>query len=121
MLIVVKSIAILMMACGTVYLVKPEIMRQVMRIIRKEHWLYIGTVVNLLVAIIFFLAAGKAAWPWFMILLGTIALIKGSLIFVLGPQKIVIKLEKLAEKKDKDLRIMALISLIIGVIIIYIT
>lgn len=119
MITVVKFIAILMVACGAIYLVKPEIMRQVTRIMAKENRLYIGSILNLFIGIIFLFSARQCVWPWFIVLLGLISLLKGSLVFMIGTKKIILKLERLTQVPDKILRIMALIYLTLGIILIY--
>ena len=119
MVALVKFIGIVMVVAGAIYLVQPEVMKKVMFFWIKGKWIYLGGVLSILIGIIFLLVARRCTLPGFVFLMGILSLIKGAVAFALGPKKIVPLIEKLSEGSLATLRILAAISLGLGVLLIY--
>ena len=84
----------------------------------EENHLYLGGLLNVLLGIVFLLAAFKCRIPWLVVLFGAVSLVKGVLLFVLGRQKVVSWAEKLAKRPSKTLRSFAIMALIFGFLLI---
>jgi uncharacterized protein YjeT (DUF2065 family) len=119
MVALVKLTGIAMVVMGVIYFVKPGVMKKYMRYWMEEKKLYMGAVLNLVIGLIFLIAASNCLWPAFVRLIGVISLIKGIMIFYPGPKKIIPMMEALSNKRNKTLRGFAVLALIIGILVIY--
>ena len=115
----VKLLAIAMIVLGVIYVLKPSVMKKVLQFWTKSKRPYFGGVYSLLFGFIFLLASRECASPLSLIIIGILALAKGIAIFVLGPKKVAAKLDEMIKKPVKTLRIFALVTIGIGVLIIY--
>ena len=115
----VTLIGVLMVALGAVYLVKPQLMKKILKFWVSPGRLYLGGVLNVLIGIIFLSAASECNAYWFILLMGILALAKGILAFVFGAKKIKEIADQIAKKPVKTLRLLAIIALVLGVMIIY--
>jgi uncharacterized protein YjeT (DUF2065 family) len=115
----VKLIGIVIVAAGVIYFVKPNLMKKMADFFTKDKWIYFGGILSFVIGIIFLASASLCAIPWFVILIGLIAIIKGIAIFALGQQKIKSLMETLLKKPPKTLRILALVDIALGVMLIY--
>ncbi len=112
---------IMMVAVGAIYLVKPVLMKKVMRFWTKGARIYLGGILSLLFGVIFLITATECALTWFIVLLGILSLIKGVLLFVLGPKKILPLVERLTKGPQSALRVFAIVAIAMGVLLIYAT
>ncbi len=117
--IVIKIIGIVIAAAGIVYLLKPDVMKWLMKFFKQGNRIYFAGLLRLVLAVIFLLAARECDITWVIVLFGILFLIGGLLIFVLGPQKIRWILDWYQKQSVLFLRLLALIALAIGAIIIY--
>ncbi|UCG35303.1 MAG: DUF2065 family protein [Candidatus Omnitrophota bacterium] len=115
----VKLLGIAMVILGVIYLIKPATMKRYATFWMKDNRIYAGGVISVVIALIFFRAAGLCSTPWFVVLMGILALAKGACAFFLGPKKIKPWMEQLMQKPIGTLRTIALIPLIIGILLIY--
>ena len=115
----VKLMGIVIVIFGTMYFVKPSMMKTVINFWIKDNRVYMGAVLSIVIGIIFFLAASRCTLPWFVVIVGLLSLIKGFLIFVLGPKKIITLTNKITKTSLKNLRTLAAIALVIGIFLIY--
>ena len=115
----VKLIGIIVMACGIVYFVKPNLMKQMADFFTKEKWIYFGGILSFIIGIVLLRAAVLCAISWFVVLFGIAAVVKGIAVFALGQQKIRSFVESLSKKPPKTLRIIALVDIALGVMLIY--
>ena len=115
----VKLMGILMVGLGAVYLLDPARMTKIMGFWVKGKRVYLGGLLNFLIGIVFLLAASRCVFSWFVAALGIVSLIKGILLFVLGPKKIVLIVDRLTKSSRLTLQTLAFLVLGIGVLLIY--
>ncbi len=116
---IVKLVGIILVACGTVYFVKPALIKKIASFFSREKWIYVGGIISFIIGLVFLRAASQCAISWFVTIVGIIAFIKGILVFVLGQQKIKTLFDTLIKKPPKTLRLLALVDIALGVMIIY--
>lgn len=116
---IVKLVGILVVVMGAIFLVKPATIKKITRFWLKDKRLYVGAVLNIFIGIILLVTASKCAIPWIVVIIGIWSLLKGMLLFVMGPKKISSLLDGLVQKPVNTLRIFAVIALCVGVLIIY--
>jgi uncharacterized protein YjeT (DUF2065 family) len=116
--IAIKSIGMLISLMGIVYLLRPDIIRKLMRFFKKGNRIYLAGILRLALAVVFLVAARECRYPWIIFVSGVIFLAGGLLIFLLGPEKIRKMLDWYQEQPTLIFRVIALIVLAFGVIII---
>jgi uncharacterized protein YjeT (DUF2065 family) len=117
--LVVKIIGIIIVALAIVYLLKPDVMKQVMEFFTEGKRIYLAGLIRLVLAVLLLLAARECDITWVVILFGVLFLISGLLIFVLGPERIKSIAGWFQRQSLFALRLFALVAFIIGAIIIY--
>jgi len=116
---VVKLLGILMIVGGTIYFIKPDLMKKAMGFWVKDRRLYLGGALSLLVGIVFLVAARECSMPLAVIIIGVLSILKGVLVFALGKKTVFSLVEQLQGASVKTLRILAVITLALGVLVIY--
>jgi len=119
MLIFVRLLGIVVVVLGVIFLISPDAIKKYMDFWAKGKRIYPGGVLTFLIAIILLLAASEARLTWFVALLGILSLIKGILLFVLGPAKIILMINWWRTRSPLFLRLYALFALALGVLLIY--
>lgn len=115
----VKLIGIVVLVGGVVYLLKPDAIKQYIAFWTKGKRISIGAGLSLLFGIILLRAASECVVSWVVTTFGVLAIIKGLVLFVLGPEKAVSKLKWWRERPDSTLRLIGIIALAIGALLIY--
>jgi len=115
----VKLAGTAVFALGVIFLIKPDQIKKWLHFWMDESHLYMGGLLNVLLGIVFLLAAFKCRIPWLVILFGAISLLKGILLFIFGRQKILPILEKYNRQRPKALRRLAILALVFGYLTIY--
>ncbi|MBN2121201.1 MAG: hypothetical protein JW734_09150 [Candidatus Omnitrophica bacterium] len=115
----VKLMGIIMVGYGIAYLVKPSVARKIIRFWEKKKRLYWGGVLSILIGIVFLMAAPYCGVSWYVILMGILALVKGVVIFVAKDKEILSWMDKVAKLEAKNLRLLSLITVGLGVLLIY--
>ena len=119
MLILVKLIGILFVGLGVIFLLNPKSMKQYVAFVLKGKRIYLCGMLRILIGVIFLLAASQCRLSGVIIILGILTLIKGLMVFVLGPEKIKSILNWWAKKSDSVIRLLSIIAIAIGALIIY--
>lgn len=117
----VKLFGLLMVAMGAVYLVKPVVMKKLMRFWTTGNRLYLGGFLALLIGIIFIFTAPRCELTWYVVIMGIIALAKGIFSFVLGKKRVHAIIDKWTHSSVSTLRLLAVIVLILGALLVYAT
>jgi uncharacterized protein YjeT (DUF2065 family) len=117
--IVIRGIGTVIACIGLVFLVRPEILRAVMRFFSKGSRLYLAAIVRFSLAIIFIMGARHCGIKWVIVMFGLIFLLSGLLIFIMGLQKAKVILRWYLEQPEFISRIVAGIVLAVGLIIVY--
>lgn len=118
MTIVVKLIGIVILTLGAAFISNPDIMKQCMVFWAKGKRLYLGAALSIIIGILLLFAALQCEIAWVVIVFGILAAIKGIIIFLLGPGKIASIIKWWTERPVKVLRLIGIISLVIGALLI---
>ena len=119
MVVLVKFFGIVIVAVGAIFLLKPDAMNPYMNFWIKGKRIYGGGVLSTIFGIIFLLAASQCRLAWIVAIVGIWGIIKGILLFVLGPEKLKSWIDWWKGRPVGALRLLALLALAIGALIIY--
>ena len=117
--IVVKIVGILIIFIGIGYLLKPDIIKQLMAFFKKGKRVYFAAVLRFALAIIFLLGASGCDQKWIIAAFGILFMISGLLILILGPEKIRQIFDWYQNQPILLFRIIAAIVLACGAVIVY--
>lgn len=118
MIILVRLVGVLIAVFGAIYLLKPDTMIKMMSFWAKGKRVYTAGFLNIIISIVFLLTALKCKMPLVISLAGILCLTKGIVIFLLGPQGFISKVDKLIKRPVVFLRFMSFLALLLGVLII---
>jgi len=119
MLTLVKVVGVLIVALGIAILVDPKIFKRFISFWQDEKKLYAGGVLSIVIGLIFITNASLCIKPWIITLMGIIALIKGPVLFLLGPAKVKKIISGYANKPPKTVRALAILYLVFGFLVIW--
>ncbi|MGB2706231.1 MAG: hypothetical protein WBC74_05205 [Candidatus Omnitrophota bacterium] len=120
MVILVKLIGIIVVGMGLVFVLKPDVIKQIFAYyLREKRRIYIIGVARIIIGFIFLMGASQCRVVWAIIVIGLLPLVSGISIFVLGPDKCKNILKKWQEKPLKTLRLLSLVPIIYGLLILY--
>ncbi len=119
MLMLVKLFGIMMVGFGVAFLVRQDLIKKYLNFWIAKKRIYLGAILSIEMGIIMLRAAGQCEISWFVALLGIWAIIKGMLLFVMGPKKLTAKMSWWASRPAKTLRLIAVIPLAVGALLIY--
>ena len=117
--IVIKSLGILFVLLGVAYLLKPGIIRELMRFFKKGKRIYFAGLLRFVLAVIFLTAATECRVPAVIGALGIIFLLSGVLIFLLGPERIRAIFSWYEEQPVAIFNFIATVVVIVGVVTIF--
>ncbi len=117
--IVIKSLGIVIILIGIVYLLKPDVMKWLMEFFKQGKRIYLAGLIRFALAVAFFSAYRDCDQRWIIFAFGILFLIGGLLIFILGPEKIKRILDWWQKQSVLLLRVMAVLTLAIGAVIIF--
>ena len=117
--VVVKIIGIVIVALAIAYLLKPEIMEYLMEFFKEGKRIYLAGLIRFVLAIVLLVAARECYITSVIVFFGILFLISGLLIFALGLEKVKSIINWYQEQSILVLRLLALVTLAIGVVIIY--
>lgn len=119
MVILVKLFGLIIVVLGVIFMIRPDAMKKYIAFWVKGKRLYAGGILSILIGIIALLAASQCKLVWFVVLIGILALIKGVLLFALGPEKWISKLNWWTTRSPAFLRLYSLMPITIGILLIY--
>ena len=117
--IVIKIIGILFVCIAVVYLIKPDVMKRLMEFFKQGKRLYFAGLIRFVLAVVFLLAARECKLFWVIFAFGILFIISGLLVFVIPLEKIKSYIGWWQKQSLILLRFLALLTLVIGAIIIY--
>jgi len=115
---VIKVIGIVFVLIAILYFLKPEIMKGLMHFFKSGNRMYFAGLIRFVLAIVFLLAARDCRSFRVIFAFGILFLISGLLIFVLGPKRLRVMLEWWEKQSTVFLRVLALVTLAVGVVVI---
>ena len=117
--IVVQCLGAMFLLLGIVYLLKPNVMKWLMRFFKQGKRMYFAAMVRLVLAVIFLVAARECDISWVIVTFGIIFIISAVLIFAMGLERIRRLLDWYLKQPVLIFRVIALIVMAIGAVIIY--
>ena len=117
--IVIKSIGIVFVLIGFVFVLRPDIMKWLINFIKRGKRVYFAAILRFALAVIFLLGASQCTHQWIIAAFGILFLLAGLLIFVLGPEKIRRILDWYQKQPLLIFRIIALVPMALGAIVIF--
>ncbi len=115
----VKLIGIILVAEGAVFLAKTSLLKKMVKFWVTKNHLYFGGLLCIVIGVLFLIAASNCRAFWLIILIGVISTIKGILIFTSFRFQMISFAKNIADSKNSKLRLLAAITLAIGILIIY--
>ena len=119
MIFLVKLIGILIVVLGIVRVVSPGTAKQMVAFLKEGKRIYGAGSLRLLFGLIFLLAASGCRIPGSILFFGMVFLLNGVLIFFLGLERIHKVLEWHMKKSKTILRFYAIITIVVGGLILY--
>jgi len=119
MTVLVKLFGIFALIFGIAIAIKPLIINKYFSFCKKGNYLKIGGIIAILVGIIFLIAAPGCRLAWLITILGIWSIIKGILLLVVSREKLFAYLDWWQSKPSSALRILGVITIIIGGLLIY--
>jgi len=116
---IVKVIGIVIILLAVLFLLKPDIMKHILKFFKYGKRIYLAGLVRLILAVVFLLAAYDCKIRWVIAALGILFLISALAIFMIGSEKLRPMLDWFQNKSSLFLRVMAVIIMAIGALIIY--
>lgn len=116
---VVMAVGALVVAEAAVILIRPAVYRKFIRFFAYRSMLYIPAAIAIVIGILFLIFARDCSQPWIIIVFGLIAAIKGVAIFLMKLQRLRDILNWLSERSDTMLRLLGILTLAVGVLIVY--
>jgi hypothetical protein len=116
---VILSLGIVTLLFGILYLLKPDVMRQLMRFFKQGNRLYVIALVRFALAVVFLVAARECDIAWVIVTFGILFLISGLLIMALGLERVKSILDWWQGQSSVLLRILAVVTVAVGAVIIY--
>jgi hypothetical protein len=116
---IVKIVGIVIVFLAVLSLLKPDIMKRLLKFFKQGKRVYFAGLVRLILAVVFLLAARECDITWVIVVFGILFLISGLSIFMIGTEKLKPVLDWFQNKSALFLRVMAVIILAFGAIIIY--
>lgn len=116
---IVKIVGIVFVFVGVVYLIKPNVMKNIMEFFKQGKRLYFAGLIRFTLAIVFLLAARECDITWVIATFGVLFIISGLLIFVLGLERLKSMIDWWQKQSFLLLRVIALITLALGAVIVY--
>ncbi len=119
MVIFVRLIGLLSVIAGIIFIIDTDRMKKVAAFFLEGNRFYFAGVIRILVGILFLMAASQCKFPWVIIILGAVILIAGISIFSMGIEKVKDIVTWIYTKPNLFLRVLCLLSIILGGIILY--
>ena len=117
--VTIKCIGIIIVLFAILYLAKPSIMISILEFFKKGKRLYLPGILRFILAIIFLLGANRCHYPAVIAVFGVMFIIGGLLIFVMKLEKLKSILDWWQKQSIVLLRVLAIITFIIGAVIVY--
>ncbi|MFC1780820.1 hypothetical protein ACFLZ8_00970 [Planctomycetota bacterium] len=119
MQITIKILGLFFTLTGVAYLILPEIIKRQMDFLKKGRRIYFSGLIRFVLAIIFLISARKCEYFWVILILGNFFLLSGTLIFIIGPEKIRQIFDWYQMQSLFVFRLIALIVWLVGIVVIY--
>ena len=119
MVMLVRFLGLAIVIMGVIFGVRPEVFQRYVKFWNSRKRIVAGGVISLLFGTIFLLAAFKCRAPVVIAIFGTWAIIKGVILFVINEKKLNAYLEWWSKKPLSVIRTLGIISLALGILVIW--
>jgi len=119
MRIVIQFIGVAIIVQVCVFLLRIDLLRELVRFLSRGSRLYIVGVLRIALAIILFVGATQCIHKWIIIAIAIILLLSGIVIFTFNPATFKKLLAWYQRRSDLSLRLMAAAGIVLGGLIIY--
>ena len=119
MVMLVRFLGVVIVIMGVIFGIKPELFQRYVKFWNSRKRIVTGGIVSLLFGIIFLLAASRSRVPVVIAIFGVWAIIKGVILFVINEKKLNTYLEWWSKKPLSVIRILGIISLALGILVIW--
>ena len=85
--LVIKSLGIIVALISVVYMLRPDMAKRFIGLFQKGKRIYLDGVINCALAAVLLIGARDCKYPWVLIVCGSVFLVEGLIIFILGPEK----------------------------------
>lgn len=116
---VIKVIGIVILVIGVTFAALPALMDRFIPFAKVGNRFYIGGVVRVVFGVLLILASFSASIFWIPMIIGSIMVIAGVLIFALGKARVHALLDWVAGLPENKRRIFAIFAACVGALIIY--
>ncbi|MFH1479272.1 MAG: hypothetical protein ABIG92_05825 [Candidatus Omnitrophota bacterium] len=117
MLVLSRLIALVITGMGIALLAKPELLKKIISFVGEGKMVYKCAAIRIAAGTILLMASTKSKIPIIVVVIGIMALLKGVLAFVVGPEKVKSILKWCEGKPQSFVRIMAVIAVLIGLLL----
>lgn len=121
MLVLVKLIGIYLVVMGIILLLNPKVLKACTDFWGQRKRIYVGGIISFLIGVILLLVATQGRSPGVIIVFGVLALIKGILLLILGPEKAKSFINWWSQKSALFIRLYGVLALAMGALLIYST
>lgn len=117
--IVIKSLGIVFVLIGFVFLLRPDIMKWLINFIKRGKRIYLAALIRIALAVIFLFGASQCSQKWIIAAFGILFLLAGLLIIVLGHERTRRILDWYGNRPLLIFRVIAIVPMVLGAIVIY--
>jgi DMSO reductase anchor subunit len=119
MSIFVSAVGTLIFIIGISFLVSPSRLKNYFYPLIEKDWLYVATLLRVVIGIIFLFAAGSTRFPTFVMIVGVISILTGVIIPFFGTDRMRAFVRWWIERSNAVLRLWALVTSVFGIILIW--
>ncbi|MFA5410400.1 MAG: hypothetical protein WC321_00870 [Candidatus Omnitrophota bacterium] len=119
MLILVRLVGVYLMAAGIIILLWPKAYNRILNFFRQGRRIYIAGILRILFGVLLLSSAAESRLKIFLMVLGVLAIIGGSLIFILKPAKLQAAINWFDKKSPVFIRLWGGVALALGAILVY--
>lgn len=119
MVIFIKMIGLVIAALGISFILNPDSFKKFLSFWGEGNWPYIGGIIKICFGAFFLFSATQCREVWIITVLGILGLIAGIYILTISPQKAKSMIQFWVDRPLLVVRLYAIMSIIMGLLIIY--
>ena len=119
MVMLIRLLGAVIVIMGLIFGIKPEVFQRYVKFWHSRKRIVAGGLISLLLGVIFLLSSSRCRVPLVITIFGIWAIIKGIILFVINEKKLNTYLEWWLRKPLSVIRLIGIISLTLGILIIW--
>jgi len=116
---VIRIVGFIFAFVAIVHLVKPGVLGRILEFVKQGKRMYFAGLIRFVLGAVFLLGARECRISWVIIVFGILLIMKGIVVFILGPAKLKSKLDWGKKQSNLRIRVFALIALAFSALIVY--